>query len=173
MVGAVVTGTLFDGLEDQHSVGFVVDAQTGLVRKRRVGTEAVVAVVGADLQRACGQDEALAGECLGDLGTALSRVVCYGLASVAVIFGRCPVCGNEFGERRCLRGAAVVVLLSFGALLIVLSHGLIISPSPQVGRCFSAFDYKRGPVGQNISLTCDRVPDIAPPILVGLNQKSR
>ena len=144
VVGAVVAGTLFDGLEDQHGVGLVVDAQTGLVSKRRVGAEAVVAVVGADLQRACRQDEALAGECLGDLGAALSCVVCYGLAGVAVIFGRCPVCGNEFGERRRLRGAAVVSLLSFGALLVVLSHGLIISPSPQVGRCFSAFDHKRG-----------------------------
>ena len=133
VVGTVIAGTLLDGLKNQHGVRLVVDAQTGLVSEGRVRTEAVIAVVRTDLQRACGQNQTLAGESLGNLGAALSCVVCYGLAGVAAVLGLGPVLSDEFGERRRFGGAAVISLLSFGALLIVLSHALIISPSPQMG----------------------------------------
>ena len=133
MVRTVVAGTLFDGLENQHGIRLMVDTQTGLVRKRRVRAETVIAVVRTDLQRACGQNQALAGECLRNLGAALGCVIGYALAGVAAVLGLGPVLSDEFSKRRCFGGAAVISLLSFGALLIVLSHVLIISPSPQAG----------------------------------------
>ena len=133
MVRTVIAGTLLDGLKNQHGVRLMVDTQTGLVRKGRVRAETVIAVVRTDLQRTCGQNQAFAGECLRNIGATLSGVVGDGLAGVAAVLGRSPILSDEFNKRRCFGGAAVISLLSFGALLIVLSHTLIISPSPQTG----------------------------------------
>ena len=60
--------------QDQDGIGFVVKAQPGEVGEAGVRAEAVVGVVGADLQRAGGNDQALAGEPGGDRGAAGGRV---------------------------------------------------------------------------------------------------
>ena len=66
VVAAVVALAFLGGLQDQHGVGLVVQAQAGQVREAGVRAEAVVAVVGADLQRTGGDDQAFAFELLGD-----------------------------------------------------------------------------------------------------------
>ena len=54
-------------LDHEHGVGGLVAAEVGV---RRVGTEAVVGVVGPHLERARGQHEPLTGECLRQPGPA-------------------------------------------------------------------------------------------------------
>ena len=52
VVAAVVARSFLDGFENEHGVGLMVQAEAGEVREAGVRPEAVVAVVGADLQRA-------------------------------------------------------------------------------------------------------------------------
>ena len=64
VVAAVVALAFLHGFQDEHGVGLVVQAQAGEVREAGVRAEAVVAVVGADLQRTGGNDQAFAFELL-------------------------------------------------------------------------------------------------------------
>ena len=82
VVAAVVALAFLDGLQDEHGVGLMVQAQAGEVREAGVRPEAVVAVVGADLQRTGGDDQAFTFELVGD-GPAPAR----GVAGDGVPFG--------------------------------------------------------------------------------------
>ena len=75
MAAAVVARAVLDRVQDEHRVGLLLGAQAREVRERGVRAEAVVGVVGAELERAGGDDEPLAGELRRQRGTPRGRVV--------------------------------------------------------------------------------------------------
>ena len=95
VVAAVVALSFRDGLKDQDGVRLVVEAEPGEVRESGVGAEAVVAVVGADFQRAGRDHQALALELSGDCPAPGCGVAGYGVTLRELLACGRPVAGHE------------------------------------------------------------------------------
>ena len=95
MVRAVITGALLHRLKNQHGVSLMIHTQPGLVRKRRMRAETVIAIVRANLQRPRRQNQTLTRELLGNLLTALRRKIGNALAGLAIISSGLPIRCDE------------------------------------------------------------------------------
>ena len=95
MVRAVIAGALVHRLKDQHGVSLMINTQPGLVRKRRMRAETVIAIVRANLQRSCGQNQTLTWELLGNLLTTLRRKIGNAFAGIAIISSGLPIRCDE------------------------------------------------------------------------------
>ena len=95
MVRAVIAGTFIYRLKDQHGVSLMINTQPGLVCKRRMRAETVIAIVRANLQRPRRQNQTLTRELLGNLLTTLRRKIGNALAGIAIISSRLPVRCDE------------------------------------------------------------------------------
>ena len=95
MVRAVIAGALLHRLKNQHGVSLMINTQPGLVRKRRMRAETVIAIVRANLQRPRGQNQTLTRELLGNLLTALRRKIGNALAGIAIISSGFPIRCDE------------------------------------------------------------------------------
>jgi hypothetical protein len=140
VVPAVVALSFPNRLEDQDGVRLMVKAQAGEVGKARVGAEAVVAVVGADLQGAGRNDQAFTFELVGD-GLAPGRGVRgHGVAGREFLAGRRPVAGHKglegvgTGPLGAVVDALVQGLGSRIGGVIGIVHGTIVSPARRLVR---------------------------------------
>ncbi|MCY1222784.1 hypothetical protein D9M72_348880 [compost metagenome] len=95
VVPAVVALSFFNRFENEHGVGLVVEAQARQVGETGVGAEAVVAVVGADLQRAGGDHQAFALEQAGNGATPGGGVIGHGVPIGELLCRGRPVAGHE------------------------------------------------------------------------------
>ena len=98
MVAAIVAGSFLHRLQHQHRRGLMVQAQTGQMGERRMRTEAVVGVVGPNLQRSGRKHQALTGEALREPPAAFGgegRDLVP--AELLLISGR-PLGGHELSE---------------------------------------------------------------------------
>ena len=95
MVRAVIAGALLHRLKNQHGVSLMINTQPGLVRKRRMRAETVIAIVRTNLQRPRGQNQTLTRELLGNLLTALRRKIGNALACIAIISSGLPIRCDE------------------------------------------------------------------------------
>ena len=95
MVRAVIAGALIYGFKDQHGIRLMINTQPGLVCKRRMRAETVIAIVRANLQWSSRQNQTLTRELLGDLLTTLRRKIGDAFAGIAIISSGLPVRCDE------------------------------------------------------------------------------
>jgi hypothetical protein len=109
--GAEVQGHIVAVLgrfEDEHGVGFGIGLEPGEMDEGRVSAEAIVGVIGPDLEPTCRNDEAFAGEGLRDPGTTRGSETGRG-EGFGIERGAIPTGGDEVAEGLGVRAMRAVV----------------------------------------------------------------